>query len=721
MKFYKYLAAGLVASTAIVGLTGCSEDFLDEEMPAGHTTAFFQTSEGIQSLTRSLYGHIRWWAGYEGNGDVQTMQGTDEFGIGTDACNEMWLTYDNRMAASFITVNGNTGTNAGLWDELYYGIAAANKIIASADLIKDESVRNSCLAQAYFLRGFNYYQLTAQFGRCVIQTVPADGVIRTFEVKTPKECWEQVISDFRDSYNLFEGEDQSFMGAGITWTKASAAHFLAKACLFAASERNNDWNADVKKAYLEEGLKAADYAISARSLEIDVIDLYGNWDKPDAAIEKSSENLMVAPQNANFPSARTNIRNIGAHFNPQFSNWAKTTVLKNLRGCITGGKDFQRYRPTEYLYSAYDIKNDARLFKAFRTVYGAATEYKHTYADGTTHTFKVGDPAIVMIFNTPNDNKYDKFTFGAVEKAMQTDANFVDEEGRLPVWTPGERPVRKENTRLSGVSTPILDSWIMYKNGQFVGHSFGATKNHAMGAKGSNMWAGISKHACGYLNAFAGDNGSRDVVLARLAETYLVRAEIKIRLEDYPGAKNDINAVRKRAAWHEGENRGFYVDGNKAAEQSAFVTADAKHPEYIAANQGWNLGINSYYLSNHDLTPTTASTEAEMTDWDWNRLPKEDEAILAKLGVSSQFDRALHFILNEHSRELCGEFVRWETLSRTKQLENRAVKLNPDVNAFNPSKHYLRPVPQAFIDGLLQDNGANLTDEQKAAWQNPGY
>lgn len=69
------------------------------------------------------------------------------------------------------------------------------------------------------------------------------------------------------------------------------------------------------------------------------------------------------------------------------------------------------------------------------------------------------------------------------------------------------------------------------------------------------MYPGIIKHTCGYLNAFGGDSGSRDIILARLAETYLIRAEIKVRLNDYPGAKTDIDEVRKRGAWHEGENR----------------------------------------------------------------------------------------------------------------------------------------------------------------------
>ena len=707
MKINKYIATGLIFASA-AGFTSCSDSFLDEHYTTGFSTAYFETPEGIQALTLSLYGHIRWIGGYESQGYHQFNAGTDEFGFGTDPCNEMWVTYDPRLAPSVATVNGNTATAQGVWDEVYYGIASANMIIAKANRIEDEALRNSCVAQAYFLRGYNYYLLTSQYGHCVIQTEPVEGIVRNFALTTPQECWEQVISDFRNAYELFTGETNDLAGVPVGWTKATAAHFLAKACLFAASERNSDWNSAYKDQYLNEGLQAANYAISARSLEPNVIDLYGNWTGVNCAIEKSNEVLMAAPQDDHF-EGRTTVACRGTFFNPQFSNFASNVLVK--RGCITGGKDFQRFRPTEYTLTVFDHVNDARLWRSFGTVYGASKE-----ATSGDHTYKVGDPAIVFILNDKNEHKYDGFTFGSPTYQIngQENSNFVDVDGRIPVG--GQRQPREGETVFGQPNTPVLHSWILYQNGEYQGDNFGNVAN-AVYVKGNNMYPGVTKHACGQQEALEGNNTSRDLILARLGETYLVRAEIKLRLNDYAGAKQDIDVLRRRGAWKQGENRAFYVDGAHASFTSGYVKGTVNED----AAHGWNMGTNSYYLSNPNLDVTYASTEAEMTDWTWDNLPAEDEAILANLGVSGQFDRALNFILNEHTRELVGEFVRWEHLSRTKTLATRAVKLNHDVVMFDANKHNLRPIPQTFLNQLQNSDGTNLSDADKAAWQNPGY
>ena len=65
---------------------------------------------------------------------------------------------------------------------------------------------------------------------------------------------------------------------------------------------------------------------------------------------------------------------------------------------------------------------------------------------------------------------------------------------------------------------------------------------------------------------------------------------------------------------------------------------------------------------------------------------------------------------------------------RTRLYDGRGIDGKNLIGSFNPEaknitagKHELRPIPQAFIDALQNSDGTNLSDEQKKAWQNPGY
>ncbi len=247
---------------------------------------------------------------------------------------------------------------------------------------------------------------------------------------------------------------------------------------------------------------------------------------------------------------------------------------------------------------------------------------------------------------------------------------------------------------------------MLYQNGKYVAPTF---KSQPV----CNFFAGINKTADGTRTAEKGD-AQRDVTMARVGETYLVRAECYARLGDYASAKKDIDVIRARAQWKNGENRSFYTDGSQAFATNSLNTGTAAD-NYVNSN----LWMNTYYLSNPNQPVTTAASN--LTNWTWDNLPAEDEAILSKLGVSGQQARAINFILNERSRELIGEWQRWETLSRTKTLVARAKAFNPEAAPNVSDKHIYRPIPQTFIDGLKNEDGSDLTDAQKAAWQNPGY
>ena len=102
-----------------------------------------------------------------------------------------------------------------------------------------------------------------------------------------------------------------------------------------------------------------------------------------------------------------------------------------------------------------------------------------------------------------------------------------------------------------------------------------------------------------------------------------------------------------------------------------------------------------------------------------------DAPIYQRLGCNTNAEKMMCFILNERTRELIGESQRWEDLARTKTLEKRWNAFNDGVSRgigkFDPEKHYYRPIPQSFLDGITNADGKSLSNEQKQQMQNPKY
>lgn len=63
-------------------------------------------------------------------------------------------------------------------------------------------------------------------------------------------------------------------------------------------------------------------------------------------------------------------------------------------------------------------------------------------------------------------------------------------------------------------------------------------------------------------------------------------------------------------------------------------------------------------------------------------------------------DINIDFILDERTRELCGELMRWLDLARTGKLLERVKLHNPEAAVNIQTKHILRPIPQAQIDAV---------------------
>ena len=697
MNTYNKYMVGAMVCLAMAGTTSCSDSFLDED--AGHqiTDNLLTTSEGAQALAASLYGNIRWHFGYEWAYGI-TLYGCDEFLSAADLTAEPWNSYDNRLnpldcTTALGAANNNCPPVSALWDEMYYGISTANLVISAA-------TDTTALGEAHFLRGYNYLRLFGQYGAVTLQLKPTgNNLVANYKRATEEETLCQVIADFEEAYKLLPAVHPSKGKHGYgSWTKYTAAHFLAKALLFRQSERCASWgNKYNKEDDLNRVIKLCDEVIAACPLVKDYNDLYANWTGIDCPIEGSSEVLMAA-MHGDSHAGRFGNRTYN-YFNPQFSNFSGGYVQ---RGQYIGGMDFQRCRPSEYAYSVFDNVNDSRMWKTFKTVYGynnfqsAATMQKSGCPEGAEP--ELGQEGIMYILNKKSyDLNCGTYGRGAVEHT------FVNPE--TGKWVP--------------------NVVALYENGQYIMDQHGASGKPAT----CNNFCGINKTDDGSRTAEKGD-AHRDVTMARTGETVLVKAEAQVRLGQYQQAIETVNVLRARAEWKAGEDREYYVDGTIAFEKGPNTTASASLGKCkdasgtkLSNKQAYDLSFiqrNTYFLSTGvDRSENGQPTSLQIASF--TQLPAEDEAILAQLGCSGDYDRMLNFIMNERTRELLGEWNRWEELSRTGLLLRRARAFNNLAAPNISDRHVLRPIPQKFIDSLQDDNGDNLSDAEKAKWQNPGY
>ena len=701
---------GAFAMLTLLGMNSCSKEFLQED--AGHmvTDALLEDEAGALKMAAGLYGNIRWHFGYEWAYGI-TLYGCDEFTNGADLTSECWNTYDNRLNPLDLTpalgaANKNCPAVSALWDEMYYGIATANLVIAKAVNVANEDSRNKALGEAYFLRGYNYYRLFCQYGAVVIQTEPANGVIKKdYTRSTEEETLGQVISDLENAYKMLPKD--KWRGNG-TWTKYTAAHFLAKALLYRQSERCSSWASKYdKNADLTRVISLCDEVITACPLAPDYWDLYAKWTGVDCKNEGLDEILMAAEHNdASSTQGRYGNRTYN-YFDPQFSNFSGAWVQ---RGQYIGGMDFQRCRPTEYTYSVFDNVNDARMWKTFKTVYGlnnAAKKADDVIAENGITADQmpgIGDEGIIFILNKKSDTRFDGNPYGTFGRGGVAHS-FVNP--RTGKWVP--------------------NAFVAFQDGQYKMNTYNGDPSK------TNVFCGINKTADGTRTGEKGD-AHRDVIMARTGETYLVKAEAQVRMGSYQEAINTINVLRARGQWKQGEDRSYYTDGSMA-----FLTADGGDKDNSTANdktvkknkdfegnvllnsQGYYASMthtNTYYLST-GITETTDASNLQIASY--TSLPAEDEAILTAIGASGDYDRMLNFVFNERTRELLGEWNRWDELARTKLLVKRAKAFNPEAAPNVQDRHMYRPIPQKFIDTLQNPDGSNLSAEQKKAWQNPGY
>lgn len=693
MKLNRILFAALIASITGSSITSCSESFLDENLTTQHSTDRFKTQEGLDELVTGAYQKLKFKFNYIWGIQCYNM-GVDEF---TDANNVIpaWNHYSQDLNSS------ENAANQPIWDNYYGLVEPANILIQNIPQYYNQSspTYNTRLGEAHFLRAYAYFELVKQFGGVPLKLVPSTSAETYFTRNSAEEIYTQVIADFGEAYRLLPDKGESIGRIN----KYAAAHFLAKAHLFRASELYSDWNSNYVASDLDAVIQYGSEVVDAHPLCNDYVELW-DYEQPNGANEKVSE-VILAAQFSNDESTW------GRYGNQMHLYYPAVYQGNDIGGCkrdISGGREFSYVSATEYTMQVFDRVNDSRFWKSFITCYGANetksaptwTAEDMPYAPAGVKEgdkrFSGGELGMKYIVNDPGDNRYEKYS-------------------NAPAYT-----VLKDGKMCNTYT------YVRYFKGQEHSWNINEKTGNYYDIIPHKRSVALSKFRDGYRVSIASQFGTRDAIIARSADDVLMVAEAYIRKGEanYDKAVEWMNKLRERAGYKTGEDRSKNVDGGQAYKNNPYCSGKGGGHSSEGAIY-WEE--NTYYESNNIEQETTASTKTTMK---LNSVADVynstvDTPIYNELGCTSNADKMMCFLLNERTRELCGELQRWEDLARTKTLDARWHKFNDGASRglgeFKSEKHYYRPIPQAFLDGITNSNGSALSNEEKKAMQNPGY
>lgn len=691
MKLNRILFAALIASITGSSIASCSESFLDENLTTQYSTDRFKTQEGLDELVTGAYQKLKF--NYIWGIQCYNM-GVDEF---TDANNVIpaWNHYSQDLNSS------ENAANQPIWDNYYGLVEPANILIQNIPQYYNQSspTYNTRLGEAHFLRAYAYFELVKQFGGVPLKLVPSTSAETYFTRNSAEEIYTQVISDFGEAYRLLPDKGESIGRIN----KYAAAHFLAKAHLFRASELYSDWNSNYIASDLDAVIQYGSEVVDAHPLCNDYVELW-DYEQPNGANEKVSE-VILAAQFSNDESTW------GRYGNQMHLYYPAVYQGNDIGGCkrdISGGREFSYVSATEYTMQVFDRVNDSRFWKSFITCYGANetksaptwTAEDMPYAPAGVKEgdkrFSGGELGMKYIVNDPGDNRYEKYP-------------------NAPAYT-----VLKDGKMCNTYT------YVRYFKGQEHSWNINEKTGNYYDIIPHKRSVALSKFRDGYRVSIASQFGTRDAIIARSADDVLMVAEAYIRKGEanYDKAVEWMNKLRERAGYKTGEDRSKNVDGGQAYKNNPYCSGKGGGHSSEGAIY-WEE--NTYYESNNIEQETTASTKTTMK---LNSVADVynstvDTPIYNELGCTSNADKMMCFLLNERTRELCGELQRWEDLARTKTLDARWHKFNDGASRglgeFKSEKHYYRPIPQAFLDGITNSNGSALSNEEKKAMQNPGY
>jgi starch-binding outer membrane protein, SusD/RagB family len=374
-----------------------------------------------------------------------------------------------------------------VWNSCYQAINTCNTAINRGE--KQEKDVNDLLAEARFLRAHYYFLLVQYYGPVHLTLEETMGVETEAERTSEDKIYEAIINDLEFAIEHLP-ETQSQFGRA---TEPAAKHMLSLVLLtrgYKDYAENNDFkrSADLAKSVIN------DYHYQLLDSLPAVFD-HDNEQNDEViwSVQYSLDPLLNGYGNRSH-----------TFFRPAYDTYCGGLDRGNNPG---EGRPWIRFRPTQrFLDNFRPLDVDARFNQMYQTVWYFNT--KNELPEGA----EVGDTAIWITD--------EKLTWEKVDKI----------EKRLPgvvLFTWNKEHWYETQGGAIGVPEEPIDKYYIDR------HMFPSLKK-------VDDW---KRPSTNYMN------GSRDVIVARLGETYLIAAEALYKDGKPEEAVYYINEIRKRAAY----------------------------------------------------------------------------------------------------------------------------------------------------------------------------
>jgi hypothetical protein len=574
----KILSMLFVATAIGFGATSC-DDFLEEDNKTGETADLvYNTISGIDGLITSAYTYTHGWWGKEPSLGLAEM-GSDLFYFGYDNKQKSMLKYDISAEA----LGNNVADNPCLdeyWEMFYAGVDVCNNAIKYVPecTVIDDNKKAAYLGDAYFLRALYYSQMVAMWGPIPYNSEPINA-INNNPVRVPEsEVYANILNDLKLSMENYKKANIMTAKAATAAGRAyyySAEALYARVALYAAS-----WLG--QSSLYNEALTAATDVINNSGAKF--YSRYSDtWNLNNEEATVNTENLFAVHYSNDLSAGRDNCvpyrfsdegtgqynslitrtgygRQGGSATHLMFvSLWnngaddlggngqkdtqvffrmaaGKTTIKSKMTGenieCgkyySPYGRGFTRYLPSLYLWQLLesvketDQRYNGTLLTSYRIPY-ELSKNPVNYPKMSEQEFKDYDEAykedgnyfngggIAILYSILDGNS-------AEGQALQAEAK---DKYRLQFAFGGDIPVYTSGDPAKALPT---------EGGKAKSDVYGDARYKSEKIEGRRSYPGIKKYLDDQydVNYPTHDISNRDIMVLRLAEMYLIKAEAEL-------------------------------------------------------------------------------------------------------------------------------------------------------------------------------------------------